>query len=205
MTRTMVAKVERSYSMTNRAIAAEETRNRIVQATLELATEKLTVEIVLADVAKRAGVTVQTLLRHFGSRERLFDAAVAVGAGAIVAERDSPVGDLDEAVRVIVDHYETRGDWSIALLGQETSDDRIRGVTGLGKRVHCDWVSTVFGPHLANIAEQERPAILDLLIVATDVYTWKILRRDRGLGRSDVEKRMLIMVDAILASTGKEV
>ncbi|MEO9104130.1 MAG: TetR/AcrR family transcriptional regulator, partial [Terrimesophilobacter sp.] len=186
----MAHKTERQYSMTNRTMTAEATRNRILQATLELATEKLTVEIVLVDVAERAGVTVQTLLRHFGSRKRLFDAAVAAGADQIVSERGSPVGDIGEAVRVVVDHYESRGDWSIALLGQEASDERIKDVTGLGKQVHRDWVHTVFSPQLSEVTASARPGIEDLLAVATDVYTWKLLRRDRGLSRTEVEKRM---------------
>lgn len=189
--------------MKNRGLSAEATRSRILQATLELATEKLTVEIVLADIAARAGVTVQTILRHFGGREGLFDAVVLFGAVEIVAERVAPVGDIAEAVRVVVDHYETRGDWSIALLGQETSDERIRGVTALGKQTHRDWVLAVFAPQLAEIGPFTGGAIADLLTVATDVYTWKLLRRDRGLGRSEVEQRMHYLVDAIVASAVK--
>jgi len=191
---------ERNYSMTKRSISVAKTRARILRAVLELATEKLTVEIVLADVAHRSGVTVQTILRHFGSRDGLFDAAVQFGSAEVVAERATPVGDDPEAVRVIIDHYETRGDWVIALLGQEGSDERIRGITMPGKQLHRDWVETVFGPQLAKRASPEHPAITDLLVVATDVYTWKLLRRDRGLSRELTEQRMQQLVDAILAS-----
>ena len=199
----MAEKLERQYSMTKRSLAAQATRDRILQATLELATEKLTVEIVLVDVAVRAGVSVQTLLRHFGSREHLFDAAVTVGAGEIVAERGSPVGDIVTAVRLVVDHYEARGDWVIALLGQESSNERIKRVTELGKQVHRDWVLAVFAPQLAEASAAARPEIGDLLAVATDVYTWKLLRRDRGLSRSEVEERMHYLVNAIVASAVK--
>ncbi|MDY7528409.1 MULTISPECIES: TetR/AcrR family transcriptional regulator [unclassified Cryobacterium] len=191
---------ERNYSMTNRSISVAKTRARILRAVLELATEKLTVEIVLADVSHRSGVTVQTILRHFGSRAGLFDAAVEFGSAEVVAERATPVGDVTEAVRVIIDHYETRGDWVIALLGQEGSDERIRGITMPGKQLHRDWVETVFGLRLAKQASPEHSAITDLLVVATDVYTWKLLRRDRGLSRELTEQRMQQLVDAILAS-----
>jgi AcrR family transcriptional regulator len=190
---------ERNYSMTNRSISVAKTRARILRAVLELATEKLTVEIVLADVARRSGVTVQTILRHFGNRDGLFDAAVEFGSAEVVAERATPVGDDPEAVRVIIDHYETRGDWVIALLGQEGSDERIRGITMPGKQLHRDWVETVFGPQLAKQANPEH-SVTDLLVVATDVYTWKLLRRDRGLSRELTEQRMQQLVDAILAS-----
>ena len=191
---------ERSYSMTKRSITVAKTQGRILQAVLELATEKLTVEIVLADVAQRSGVTVQTILRHFGSRDGLFDAAVEFGSAEVVAERATPVGDVTEAVRVIIDHYETRGDWVIALLGQEGSDERIRGITMPGKQLHRDWVESVFGPELADHAGPKDRVVTDLLVVATDVYTWKLLRRDRGLSRELTEQRMRHLVDAILAS-----
>lgn len=195
---------ERAYSMANRSIAAAHTKESILRATVELATEKLTVEIVLADVAARAGVTVQTVLRHFGTRDQLFDAAVAFASAEVITERAAPVGDVAEAVRVIIDHYETRGDWVIALLGQEASNERIRDITMSGKQVHREWVQTVFAPQLAHRSETQRTAIADLVCVATDVYTWKLLRRDRGLGRDQTEQRMKQLVDAILTSPDKE-
>lgn len=189
--------------MTNRSMAVAQTKDRILRAAVELATEKLTVEIVLADVASRAGVTVQTILRHFGSRDGLFDAAVEFAGAEVVAERAAPVGDVVEAARVIVDHYEARGDWVIALLGQESSNERIRGITVPGKQLHRDWVARVFRPQLSDQAEEGRALIADLLVVATDVYTWKLLRRDHGLSRDLTEQRMRYMIDVILASSGE--
>ena len=195
---------ERGYSMSNRSMAVARTREKILRATVELATEKLTVEIVLAEIAGRAGVTVQTILRHFGTRDRLFDSAVTFASAEIVTERAAPVGDVTEAVQVIVDHYETRGDWVVTLLGQEASNERIRGITVPGKQIHRTWVETVFGPQLFDRTETAGPAITDLLSVATDVYTWKLLRRDRGLSRDQTEQRMRQLVVAILASREKE-
>ena len=196
----MATRPERGYSMTNRAASAAATRDRILRATLELATEKLTVEIVLADVAQRAGVTVQTVLRHFGTRAALFDAVVAFGTSEILEERAAPVGDIPTAIEVIVDHYETRGDWVIALLGQEAWDPRIAGITTTGKRVHLEWVRTVFAPQLDARPSAERALTVDLLVVATDVYCWKLLRRDRGLSRATTGRAMRVLVAAILAA-----
>ena len=196
----MAERPERGYSMTNRAAAAAATRDKILRATLELATEKLTVEIVLADVAQRSGVTVQTVLRHFGTRAGLFDAAVEYGTSEILEERAAPVGDIPKAIEVIVDHYEARGDWVIALLGQEAWDPRIAGITTTGKRVHLEWVRTVFAPQLEGRPGVDRDLLVDLLVVATDVYCWKLLRRDRGLSRQATERAMGALATAILAA-----
>ncbi|HEY5320014.1 MAG TPA: TetR/AcrR family transcriptional regulator [Galbitalea sp.] len=186
--------------MANRSIAVAQTKDRILRAVVELATEKLSIEIVLDEVAARSGVTVQTILRHFGTKDALFTAAVGFGSSEVEAERLAPVGDVAEAVRVIVDHYELRGDWVMALLGQEASDERIRGVTESGRQLHRDWVATVFEPQLSCCAERQHPIVLNLLVVATDVYTWKILRRDRRLSRKHAEEQMRYLTDAILAS-----
>jgi len=186
--------------MVNRSESMSKTRHRILQATLELATEKLTVEIVLADVAARCGVTVQTILRHFGSRDALFDAVVRFGGQQVAEERVAPVGDVGAALDAIINHYELRGDWVITLLGQENSDERIRGITMPAKQLHREWVEQVFALELLERSELARATLADLLAVATDVYTWKLLRRDRLLGRDETQQRMRQLVDAILAS-----
>lgn len=184
----------RAYAMTTRAAAAAGTRARILRALVDLSMEKLTIDIVLGDVAARAEVSVQTILRHFGSREGLFDVAVDFAAAEVVEERIAPVGDAAAAVRVIVDHYELRGDWVIAMLGQEMGDARIRRITELGRQTHRVWVETVF---VAQPKADEQ--LRDLLVVATDVYAWKLLRRDRGLDRDATERSMLRLVNAVLA------
>jgi hypothetical protein len=133
------------------------------------------------------------VLRHFESRARLLDATVEFGAAVILAERATPVGDADTAVRTIVDHYELRGDLMIRLLAQE-DDPRIASVVGRGRDEHRTWVESTF------TAFRDTPEILDLLLVATDVFTWKLLRRDRNLNREATEQRMLRLVHALLES-----
>jgi AcrR family transcriptional regulator len=187
--------------MRARAAAAEETRRRILRAALELSHEKMTLDIVLADIAQRAGVSVQTILRHFGTRDGLFDATEAFAREQITEERATPPGDVQAAIVVLFDHYEQRGDAVLRLLGQEFFDARARRITDLGRRVHRAWVEEVFAPQLAAHPEPDRPAVTDLLVVATDVYTWKLLRRDRDLDRTQAERRVVHMIDLLLAST----
>lgn len=184
--------------MANRAAAAANTRSRILRALMDLSTEKLTIDIILSEIATRAGVSVQTILRHFGNREDLFGAAVDFAAAEIVEERSAPIDDVPAAVKVIVDHYELRGDWVIAMLGQELGDARIRRITELGRQTHRAWVETVFAPQLNP--DERHHVDADLLVVATDVYTWKLLRRDRGLDRDHTERAMRRLVEAVLSS-----
>ena len=190
------AKMTRSYTMRARSESTTKTRERILNAVIALSEERLSLEIVLADVAARAGVSVQTVLRHFDSRQRLFEQAQARQVAQVRAERATPVGDPASAVRTIVAFYDRLGEWSLRLQAQEHSDKLSRQTAQLARRVHREWVEEAFAPQLAG--RRDREELVDLLVVATDVLTWKILRRDGGMDRSTTCKRMLRLVRAVL-------
>lgn len=186
----------RTYTMTARARAVEETRSRIIESCVSLYGERPVPEIGLDDIAARAGVSVQTLLRHFGSRGGLEEAAFERARETVVEERRAPIGDVAAAVRVIVDHYELRGDSSLLMLAQEGHQPLMARVTTEGKAMHRAWVHEVFAPYLAGTPDPDE--LRNLLVVATDVYTWKLLRRDRRMGRDRTERHMRHLVQRVL-------
>lgn len=187
----------RPYTMTKRARAVEDTRARIIDACVTLHGERPVADIGLDDVAGRAGVSVQTVLRHFGSRAGLEEASFQTAMQAVTEERRTPVGDVATAIRVIVDHYERRGEQALLMLAQEAHQELMARITEQGKALHRAWVEEVFAPFL-EVAD-DRAELADLLVVATDVYAWKLLRRDRGLSRSRTEQRMRHLVDRLVA------
>lgn len=185
-------KTKRSYTMGARARAVEETRRRILDATAALSEHRRIASISLEEVAGGAGVSVQTVLRQFGSRAGLLEATRTHVQDAVTAERRVPAGDVDKAVTAVVDHYEARGPAVLLLLAQEAEDPLVRSITEDGRHIHRQWVEEVFAPF--------RPAaeLVDLLVVATDIYTWKLLRLDRGLSRAETEGRMRTLARALL-------
>lgn len=197
-------KTTRAYTQTTRAAAAEDTRLRILRAAVDLQAERLTSEISLEAVADRAGVSVQTVLRRFGNRAGLIEAAIMLANEEILEERRTPVGDLSAAVTVLLDHYEKRGDFALHMLAQENTHDHVQQMSAAGKVTHRRWVADVFAPDLAPLTAAASEQLLDLLVVATDVYTWKLLRRDRGLSRKDTQHRIVTLVTAILVGAGKD-
>jgi AcrR family transcriptional regulator len=191
-------KTQRPYLQRARAEASEATHRRIMDALAELVGERSTMTIQLADVAERAGVSVQTILRRFGSRDGLFDQTLASQRTAVESEREAPAGEPRQALRILMDHYEQRGDGVVALLAQESTDERVRHIVTVGRGVHRRWVESVFAPWLHGAAEAERNERVRLLIVATDVYVWKLLRRDLTLPRPEAEAHMLRLVHGLL-------
>ena len=188
-------KTTRTYTMRARAAAVEDTRARIQEALFDLGTQRLFPDISLDDVARAAGVSVQTVLRHFGSRADLIEAAIDFAIDRVASERPKPVGDVDAAMAALVDHYEQLGDIAMLMLAQEKSDPQVGRLTERGRRMHREWVAEVFA---APVGGDERT--IDLLVVATDIYTWKLLRHDRGLTRSQTQERMTALVEAVLAT-----
>jgi AcrR family transcriptional regulator len=64
----------RTYDNRRREEQAAATRNRIVDAAAELVAESGSLDIVMADVATRAGVSLPTVFRHIPSKGDLFGA-----------------------------------------------------------------------------------------------------------------------------------
>jgi AcrR family transcriptional regulator len=193
---------KRPYRMGARAEAAEETRRRILDAVIGLHMERYYDQISLDDVAERAGVTVQTVLRRFGSKDGLIDAASEVARERVVNQRsEAPVGDIAGAVENLVDHYEEWGDSVLRLLAQEDQVPAFRKATDAGRTLHYKWVEHTFAPVLAERGGEDRRRLLSQLIAVCDVYFWKILSRDLGLSR---EQTVLAMREMIFALKGDE-
>ena len=180
----MVDVKKRRYEMQVRGEAVSATRDAIVAAVIDCVVEQRSLGVTLASVADRAGVTVKTVLRHFGNRDTLLDVAWSNVNHDVAAEREVQSGDPAAALTVLIEHYERRGDMVIGLLAEEDDDPRARRVCDSGRQAHRGWV--------------ERARLIDALVVVTDVYCWKLLRRDRGLSDDDVLDRMLLMTHCLL-------
>jgi hypothetical protein len=77
-------------------------------------------------------------------------------------------------------------------------DDNLRDGMNIGRRMHREQITEVFAPQLAARPAAQQEALVDLLVVATDVYIWKLLRRDRGLDRTATEERVRQLIARIL-------
>ena len=109
----------RAYVMNARAAKMEETRRRILDAAAELYLQRGIDEFTLEEAARRAGTTVQTILRIHASRDRLLYAALDKLARAGVPLKPTPPGDIAAAVAAIFDLYEAIGDMVMQWLADE--------------------------------------------------------------------------------------
>ncbi len=191
-------KSKRPYVMTARAERSEATRARIRMAAMQLYREHTIEDFTLDEVAARAGTTVQTVLRMFGSKDDLILAALDEMASGGVPLRPTPPGDVAAAVAVIIDLSETLGDLLIQRLNDEQRRPALKPGLDLGRENHRDWVKVAFAPQLAQRRGSARTRLHNALIAATDVYVWKVLRRDRALTRPAAEAVVREMVVSLV-------
>ena len=186
----------RSYDMTKRAKRAARTTERILDATEELLASVPVGDITLQAIADGAGVTVQTVLRHMGSRDGCFAAAGDRIAKRVKAQRSQAApGDIDAAIAELVAHYEAEGRLVLNLLSQEADGDPTAVVAvAQGRAEHRAWVERCFGPRLAHPGAET----VDALVAATDIYVWKLLRLDLGRSAEATEAVLARMVRALL-------
>jgi AcrR family transcriptional regulator len=172
----------RAYRQTARAASAAATGRRIVEAFLKRLGGQWYDEITLDQVAGDAGVTVQTVVRRYGGKAGLLAEAIRAMIRGAEERRATPPGDPGRLVRNLVGDYERSGDTIIRLLAVEQRHATLHELLTLGRRRHRDWIARVFADELNRLGAKVRQAALDALVVATDVYTWKLLRRDMGRG-----------------------
>lgn len=119
----------REYKMRKRADAWQQTRERILQATMQLHDEQGVAPTTFSDIAKRAGLGQATLYRHFPTLDDLVQAC----GGHVWQEMRPPtppdaaaafdgLGDLTERLEKLVDEIDAfyvRGAPRLALAGRD--------------------------------------------------------------------------------------
>jgi AcrR family transcriptional regulator len=188
----------RGYRMVARAEATAALRERIVDSTARLFEDLASDRFSLEDVAAGAGTTVQTVLRHFGSKDQLLRATMDRGMQRVRDERmQAPVGDVPGAVRNLVVHYEDRGDMVLRWLAEEERNPFIQEILAQGRSFHHQWVAKTFAPQMLGATGAAKRRRLAQLVAITDVYVWKLLRRDMHLSRSQTEAAIIELVQAL--------
>jgi AcrR family transcriptional regulator len=188
--------MSRTYDMSKRSRQAAQTTSRILEATEQLLTEHTLEEITLNNIAKEAGTTVQTVIRHMGSREGCLRAVAEQVAERVEEQRgQSQPGDIPTALTDLVDHYESEGRLILNLLAQEQAGDAYaQEMTEQGRAYHRNWVNRCLAADLTDPAQ----STIDALVAATDIYIWKLLRLDLGRSREQVQQTMLTTVQQLL-------
>ena len=122
--------------MQARAESAAATRARILDAAAAAMRRQFRPDVRLDAVAAEAGVSVQTVLRIFGSRRQLLDEVAEIAVSDVIAEFvNVRPGDVTGIVHAYVNHYEKVGDL-VARNIQDEKDPEIHAFVERGRSGH---------------------------------------------------------------------
>jgi AcrR family transcriptional regulator len=190
---------KRPYRQTARAAASQDTGEAILRAFRELLQERWYDEISLDDVAARAGSTRQTVIRRFGGKTGLLAAFTSRLGREIEAQRAAaPSDDIAAAVAILVADYETTGEMVLRFLSLEGRVAEVAPMLATGRESHRRWVETTFGPRLSAFDEAEGRDRLAALLVATDVWSWLLLRRTQGHSVAETRRLLAATISKLL-------
>jgi AcrR family transcriptional regulator len=184
--------------MANRAETVAATRERIARTAQRLLLVRPYEDITLADIAAGAEVSHQTVLNHYESKEGAVMAALELLRAEIQGLRTSVRhDDPAHVVEVLVEQYERFGDLNVRWAMSAERLGRLAVLLDEARAAHHKWLEEVFATRLPT-APAARRRSLNALHAASDVYTWKLLRRDLGLSRPETIRTMRALVAGVL-------
>jgi hypothetical protein len=108
----------------------------------------------------------------------------------------APVGDVRGAVENLVGHYEERGDVALRWLAEEERNPFLGEIVERGRELHREWVASTFAGQLEPARGDGGRLRLAQLVAVTDVYMWKLLRRDMRLSRAETERAIVGLIES---------
>src|SRR6478736_5783845 len=190
----------RAYRMTARAEAAERTGQRIIDAMLCLYADVPYDRIRLEDVASEADVTVQTVIRRFGTKHGLLAATVERELSRLAADRAAAVGESPEAtLHSLVRYYEDHGALILKLYAEAAQAPGVPELASRGRSYHVSWCREAFAEALdQRLDKRTRERRLAQVVAICDATTWRILRFDGHLSPQQTEKALLELLLPLL-------
>jgi len=188
----------RPYNQVARAAAQQRTRDALLDAAEAEFFGGGWEQASLEAMAATAGVTKQTLLRHFVSKDGLLEQAVLRGYTRVRDQRwAAPVDDVAGAVDNLLDHYEDMGERAMRMSSLDGRGDAIAEVGLRARKLHYDWVEHAFGRRLDGLGSEPRARCRAALIALCDVQSWWLLSHDLGLTRAEVRATLVQAIERL--------
>ena len=188
----------RPYNQVARAAAQQRTRDALLDAAEAEFFGGGWEQASLEAMAATAGVTKQTLLRHFVSKDGLLEQAVLRGYTRVRDQRwAAPVDDVAGAVDNLLDHYEDMGERAMRMSSLDGRGDAIAEVGLRARKLHYNWVEHAFGRRLDGLGSEPRARCRAALIALCDVQSWWLLSHDLGLTRAEVRATLVQAIERL--------
>lgn len=190
----------RRYTQRARARQTAQTRRRILDAAYAALLSLPYDDVTLAMIAADAGVSVPTVLRHFGSKDNLVLEGAPAWNAAERARRTVPPGDASAVARVLARRYEELGPMMNRAIGLADRFPELAEAVAQARRGHADWLAEAFAADLPAGDGPARRRCIAQLFIATEQLGWEGLRTGLGLSAREAEVAMAATIEAVVAS-----
>jgi AcrR family transcriptional regulator len=192
----------RRYELKRRAAGQDETRQRIVDATIELHESIGASHTTISEIAKRAGVGRVTVYRHFPDEETLYAAC----SGHYFAQHPFPdldrwreiPGPVDRLRRGLRDSYAWY-DENRQMIGMALAEARDLPPMGPYHRYWAEAADVLTEPW--NAHGRTRSDIAAVTALALSFDTHRSLTRERGLADGRATELLIRLVESVSACT----
>ena len=193
--------------MSKRAAAVEETRRRIVDATLELHAKQGIAATSWDEIAARAGVGVGTVYRHFPSLDELVPACGRVArellalpdpadASALFTGADGSRARVERLVGEVFSIYDRGADVMCATRREQDVHPDVAHTVAKIEAVLDALVDAALDPLDVGVHERR------LVRAMVDLWTWTALR-EQGLGSAEAAAAVSAMLACHLEASSR--
>ena len=185
----------RKYELKQRADQVEETRRRIVEATVELHQTRGPAATQIAEVARQAGVQRRTVYNHFPDDAALFEACSAHWRAQHPPPDPTGWADLRQGLRELYAWYRETEPMTANVLRDAQVIPSLRRVLESGLDVYLDRVRSI----LARDRRRSRRVEAAIRLV-TDFHGWRALE---PLGEEEAVELAAELVERVDARTSR--
>jgi AcrR family transcriptional regulator len=192
----------RPYRSDLRAQQADETRRRILDATLRVMAGGLA-SLSIPAVAREAGVSVPTIYRHFRTKAELLKETyphVARRSGFDGLPKVDTLDELRDGVRAIFDRIDSLDDLARAAMASPGGEEARRALMP-DRYEHIHLLGDSIEPKLSKAAHDRITRLLVILTSSAAVRTW---RDHLGSSKDEAADDVDWIVRAAIAAASRE-
>ncbi len=180
--------MKRIYSMVRRGETKAASRDLILDAAEHFFSQELYENVSLNRIAGEAGLGIQTVLRHFPTKETLFLASMTRSLEKADKSRNYlPGQSLEESVLQLLSYYESHGATIINYLNQVATNPAFAPITQAGGEAHARWIKVLFSSYF-KFGNDNNPILQKQIEVILDIRVWELLRYRKGLSVEEVSR-----------------
>lgn len=170
-------KPKRTYSSALRERQEAETRDLILRALGDQILACRPGEFSLPEVAGRAGVSIRTVYRHFGSRKLLIEALEDYAVRQTTPPPPTTLEELLEFPPTLFAAFDEHAPWVEAMLRAGPGS----AARAAGKPARIELFRTLIAPLVAGLPPEEAAGVHAVFKHLVSAETWLAMRRDFGV------------------------